>query len=108
MHVFKKKTFSEACVKYPVKAASILALYKVLAMSVATTPQELRQTLGTLDRFTPRSGWWVIDVGGNELRLIAAIDFAKQRIYVKHLFNHAAYDKANTWYRSPHNQGVMP
>ena len=108
MHVFKKKAFAEACVRYPVKATSIMALYKVLDMSMATTPLELRQTLSTLDHFTPRSDWWVIDIGGNELRLIAAIDFAKQRIYVKHLFNHAEYDKANKWYRNPKNQGVMP
>jgi mRNA interferase HigB len=108
MHVFKKKTFTEACLRYPVKTTSIMALYKVLEMSAATTPLELRQSLSTLDKFTPRSGWWVVDIGGNELRLIAAIDFAKQRVYVKHLFNHAEYDKANRWYRTPCNQGVMP
>lgn len=108
MHVFKKKTFTEACAQYPLKTSSIMVLYKVLEMSIASTPQELRQTLSTLDNFTPRSGWWVIDIGGNELRLIAAIDFAKQRVYVKHLFSHAEYDKANKWYRNPKNQGVMP
>lgn len=108
MHVFKKKTFAQACARYPVKATSIMALYKVLEMSVATSSLELRKTLATLDNFTPRRGWWVVDVGGNELRLIAAIDFAKQRIYVKHLLSHAEYDKANRWYRNPNNPGVMP
>ncbi|MNT89369.1 mRNA interferase HigB [compost metagenome] len=64
--------------------------------------------MSSLDNFTHRHGWWVIDIGGNELRLIAAIDFEKQRVFVKHIFSHAEYDKAIKWYRSPKNTGVMP
>ncbi|QEY63380.1 cytoplasmic protein [Metapseudomonas lalkuanensis] len=108
MHVFKKKAFTDACEQYPVKATSIMEIFKVLDKSTARTPLELKATLSSLDNFTPRHGWWVIDIGGNELRLIAAIDFEKQRIFVKHIFNHAEYDKANKWYRSPKNTGVMP
>ncbi|MCY1298450.1 mRNA interferase toxin HigB [compost metagenome] len=108
MHVFKKKAFTDACAQYPVKATSIMEIYKVLDKSTAGTPLELKETLSSLDNFTHRHGWWVIDIGGNELRLIAAIDFEKQRIFVKHIFSHAEYDKANKWYRSPKNTGVMP
>jgi mRNA interferase HigB len=108
MHVFKKKSFVEACEQYPVKAESIMAVFKVLNKSTASNPLELKEALSTLDNFTYRSGWWVIDIGGNELRLIAAIDFQKQYVNVKHIFSHAEYDKANKWYRSPKNKGVMP
>jgi mRNA interferase HigB len=108
MHVFKKKAFVDACAQYPVKAESIMAAYKVLDKSMASRPEELKTALSTLDNFTHRNGWWVIDIGGNELRLIAAIDFKKQYVNVKHIFNHAEYDKANKWYRSPKNKGVMP
>lgn len=108
MHVLKKTAFLEACRRYPIKAESIMAVYKVLDKSTADMPDELKAALSTLDNFTYRSGWWVIDIGGNELRLIAAIDFQKQRVFVKHIFNHAEYDKANKWYRSPKNKGVMP
>lgn len=108
MHVFKKKAFVEACEQYPVKAASIMEVFKVLDHSTARTPLELRTTLASLDNFTSCSSWWVIDIGGNEICLIAAIDFAKQRVYVKHIFNHTEYDKANKWYRNPKNTGVIP
>ncbi|WP_373273679.1 type II toxin-antitoxin system HigB family toxin [Pseudomonas taiwanensis] len=90
------------------KATSIMEIFKVLDKSTARTPLELKATLSSLGNFTHRPNWWVIDIGGNELRLIAAIDFEKQRIFVKHIFNHAEYDKANKWYRSPKNTGVMP
>lgn len=108
MHVFKKKAFVEACVQYPLKTESIMAVYKVLDKSTAHNPLELKDALSTLDNFTHRSDWWVIDIGGNELRLVAEISFQKQRVYVKHIFSHAEYDKANKWYRSPKNKGVMP
>ena len=108
MHVFKKKAFVEACAQYPLKAESIMAVYKVLDKSTARTPLEMKDALSTLDNFSPRSSWWVIDIGGNELRLVAAIDFQKQYVNVKHIFSHAEYDKANKWYRSPKNKGVMP
>lgn len=108
MHVFKKKAFVEACEQYPVKTESIMAVYKVLDKSTARNPLELKDALSTLDNFTHRSDWWVIDIGGNELRLVAEISFQKQRVYVKHIFSHAEYDKANKWYRSPKNKGVMP
>lgn len=108
MHVFKKRAFVDACLLYPLKASSIMEVYKVLDQSTAHSPLDLKATLSSLDNFTPRSGWWVIDIGGNEIRLLAAIDFVKQRVYVKHIVNHAEYDKANKWYRNPKNKGVMP
>lgn len=108
MHVFKKKAFVDACLLYPLKASSIMETYKVLDQSTAQSSLELKAALSSLDNFTRRSGWWVIDIGGNEIRMIVAIDFAKQRVYVKHIFNHSEYDKANKWYRNPKNTGVMP
>ena len=36
---------------------------------------------------------WVIDIGGNNLRLIAFIEFRDNRMYVKHIVTHSEYDK---------------
>ncbi|MDY7559531.1 type II toxin-antitoxin system HigB family toxin [Pseudomonas sp. 10B1] len=68
---------------------------------------ELKQTFNTLDRFTPRTGWYVIDIGGNNLRLIAAIDFVKHLVFVKHIYSHAEYARANKWYQA-HKTGIRP
>jgi mRNA interferase HigB len=46
----------------------------------------------TLGRFF-RDKWWVIDTGGNSLRLIAFIEFRNNCIYVKHIVTHAEYDE---------------
>ncbi|MCW7556249.1 type II toxin-antitoxin system HigB family toxin [Endozoicomonas gorgoniicola] len=34
-----------------------------------------------------------MDIGGNNLRLIAFIEFRDSRMYVKHIVTHAEYDK---------------
>ncbi|MGE6512545.1 type II toxin-antitoxin system HigB family toxin [Vreelandella aquamarina] len=46
----------------------------------------------SLDNFKYVDKWWVVDIGGNNLRLIAFIDFEKQRLFAKHLVTHVMYN----------------
>ncbi len=46
----------------------------------------------SLDNFKHKDKWWVLDVGGNHLRVIAFIQFVQNRMYVKHIVTHAEYD----------------
>jgi mRNA interferase HigB len=107
MRVFKKIAFDEAARRYPNDAANLDATYRLLSRSVADSSSELKSTFNTLDRFTRRNGWYVIDIGGNNLRLIAAIEFSKQLIFVKHIYTHAEYTKANKWYQKQ-KTGIRP
>ncbi|WP_332216051.1 type II toxin-antitoxin system HigB family toxin [Vibrio vulnificus] len=43
---------------------------------------------------------YVIDIGGNKLRLMAYIEFTQGRFYVKYIVTHAEYDKIIKAYRS--------
>lgn len=63
------------------------------------TPEELRRVFPSLDNFKYRDKWWVIDIGGNNLRLIAFIEFRDNRMYVKHICSHAEYDRLTEKYR---------
>lgn len=40
-----------------------------------------------------------LDVGGNNLRVIAYINFVNKRFYVKHITTHTEYDKLTRYYR---------
>ncbi|QDO84049.1 type II toxin-antitoxin system HigB family toxin [Shewanella psychropiezotolerans] len=53
----------------------------------------VRKFFATLDNFKYEDKWWVIDIGGNNLRLIAFIEFKDNRMYVKHICSHADYDQ---------------
>jgi hypothetical protein len=38
----------------------------------------------------------IFDVGGNNYRIVAGVDYRKQVAYVKHVLTHAEYDR-ETW-----------
>ena len=93
MHVISRKPFNEAAKKYPNDAAAIDAAYKSLRNGDFHSPNELKSLFPSLDNFKYKDKWWVIDIGGNNLRLIAFIEFRDSRMYVKHIVTHAEYDK---------------
>lgn len=39
--------------------------------------------------------YYVFDVGGNKYRIVAAIHFDHQKLYIRHVFTHKEYDKWN-------------
>ena len=93
MRVISRKPFREAAKRYPNDAAAIDAAYKSLRNGNFSNPRELRSLFRSLDNFRYKDKWWVIDIGGNNLRLIAFIAFRDNRMYVKHIVSHAEYDK---------------
>ena len=93
MHVISRKPFKDAAKKYPNDATAINQTYMVLRKGHFSSPAELRRLFPSLDNFKYKKKWWVIDIGGNNLRLLAFIEFRDNRMYVKHITPHAEYDK---------------
>lgn len=93
MHVISRRPFNEASRKYPNDADAIEAAYKTLRNGAFSNPLELKAVFPSLDNFRYKDKWWVIDIGGNNLRLLAFIEFRDNRMYVKHIVTHADYDK---------------
>ena len=93
MHVISRKPFKDAALQYPNQAEALDRIYKVLKADCFDQPDELRNFFPSLDNFKYKDKWWVIDIGGNHLRLIAFIEFRDKRLYVKHIVSHAEYDK---------------
>ena len=93
MHVISKRPFNEASKRYPNQQQALRDLYQMLSKGSFSSPGEMRKALPSLDNFKYKDKWWILDVGGNHLRLIAFIQFVQNRIYVKHIASHAQYDK---------------
>jgi mRNA interferase HigB len=51
---------------------------------------DLRRVFGSVDRV---GAFCMFDIGGNKYRLVAAIHFNHQVLYVRHVFTHAEYDR---------------
>lgn len=50
---------------------------------------DLKQVFNSVDRV---GDFYVFNIGGNKYRLIAAIHFDKQRLFIRHVFTHAEYN----------------
>jgi len=93
MHIISKRAFKEAAREYPNQKQALEDLYHVLDKGAFSSPDEMRRVFPSLDNFKYKDKWWVIDIGGNNLRMIAFLQFVQNRIYVKHIVTHAEYDK---------------
>ena len=99
LHVISRQPFNEAMLQFPNSAGALVYLLSVLEKETFSSPDEMRRQLPSLDNFRYRNKWWVIDVSGNTLRLIAYIDYRLQKVFVKHIVTHADYDKLTKYYR---------
>jgi mRNA interferase HigB len=99
MNVLTKTPFVEAARKCPNDRDALLTIYRVLSKGEFPDPLALKAVFPTLNNFKYVDKWWVIDVGGNNLRLVACILFKSQMVYVKGIFSHADYDKFTAQYR---------
>ncbi len=93
MHVISRKPFNDAAKLYPNQAVAIESVYKVLRNGQFNDPLALKAVFPSLDNFKYKKKWWVVDIGGNHLRMIAFIEFRDNRLFVKHIVTHAEYDK---------------
>jgi len=99
LHVLTKKPFVEAAKTFPNDADAIMAVYDILKKGAFKTPHELKQIFPSLDNFKYKQAMYVIDIGGNNLRLLAIIRFEYGKVFVKHIVTHTEYDKLCERYR---------
>jgi mRNA-degrading endonuclease HigB of HigAB toxin-antitoxin module len=57
---------------------------------------ELKQTFGSVD-YVPvgKRKFYVFDIGGNKYRLVAAIHFNTQTLFVRFMMTHVEYDRGD-------------
>jgi mRNA interferase HigB len=51
---------------------------------------ELKAIMNATDRV---GDFYVFDIGGNKYRIVAAIHFNRQMLFVRHVLTHAEYDR---------------
>lgn len=93
MHVISRRPFNDAVRAHPNHRQALEDLYRVLRKCEFESPDKMRRMFPSLDNFRYKDKWWVIDVAGNHMRVIAFIQFVQNRVYVKHILTHAEYDK---------------
>lgn len=89
MHLITNKRLQEFSVKHPQAHTSLQEWRRIVEARQFANFAELKATFNATDRV---GAYYVFDVGGNKYRIIAAVHFNTQRIYIRAVMTHKEYE----------------
>lgn len=95
MHIITRKRIQEFISKYPDSETSLENWYRIVKRARYNSFTELKQHFRSADYV---DGFVVFNISGNKYRLIAAIQFNRKKVYIRHILTHPEYDKGK-WKR---------
>jgi mRNA interferase HigB len=93
MHIITRKRLNEFAQKYPETKSALLQWYQLIKQGEFNSIAELRQTFPSADKVGKLT---VFNIGGNKIRLIAAIHYNRKKVYIRSILLHTEYNK-NQW-----------
>ena len=96
VHVISRKALREFWTVHAPAEAPLKTWFKAARAGSFKNLAELKQTFKSVDYVSPgKKSFYVFDIGGNKYRLIAAIHFEAQKLFIRHVLTHARYDKGD-------------
>jgi mRNA interferase HigB len=89
MHVITRKRLNEFAEKHRDARPSLAHWYAIMRKSRFANLAQLRETFPHADRV---GKFTVFNIGGNKVRLIAAVHYNRNKIYIRHVLTHQEYD----------------
>ena len=89
MHVITRKRLNEFVDRYPETQNAIVQWYQLVKQSTVGNFVELRETFPSADQVGKLT---VFNIGGNKVRLITAIHYNRQKLYIRAVLTHPEYD----------------
>jgi len=90
MHIITRKRLNEFSEKYPETRTALVQWYGLAKQNDFANFAELRVMFSSADQVGKLT---VFNIGGNKVRLIAAIHYNRKKIYIRAVLTHAEYDK---------------
>lgn len=90
MHVITRKRLNEFAVAYPDAKSALQQWYKRIKGKSFQNFAELREVFPAADQVGKLT---VFNIGGNKVRLIAAIHYNRQKVYIRAVLTHSEYDE---------------
>jgi mRNA interferase HigB len=90
MHVITKKRLDEFTKMHPDCRGALETWYRIVKNNDFSSFTELKAYFSGVDMVGKLA---VFNIGGNKVRLIAAIHFNRNKLYVRHVLSHAEYDR---------------
>jgi mRNA interferase HigB len=90
MHVISRKKLKEVVARHADLEGPLDAWFRIAKKASWGSLADVRKTLSSADAV---GKWTVFNIKGKQYRLIAEINYAGGRIYVRHVLAHAEYDR---------------
>jgi mRNA interferase HigB len=90
MHIISRKRLNEFAKAHPDSKIPLAHWHSVMKRNNFSTFVELRRTFPSADQV---GKFTVFNIGGNKVRLIAAIHYNRRKVYVRSVLTHAEYDE---------------
>jgi len=91
MHVITRKRLNEFADKYPETESALSRWYQVVKKRNFNSFAELRQSFPSADQVGKLT---VFNIGGNKVRLVAAIHYNRKRLYIRAVLTHEEYNRS--------------
>ncbi|MFM5898349.1 MAG: type II toxin-antitoxin system HigB family toxin [Dolichospermum sp.] len=90
MHVITRKRLNEFAKIHPDTKNALAQWYQLVKANEFSSFAELRQMFPSADQVGKLT---VFNIGGNKVRLIAAIHYNRKKIYIRAVLTHLEYDQ---------------
>jgi mRNA interferase HigB len=90
VHVISRKRLKEAAARHPELETALDAWFRIAKRASWQNLTDVRETFANADAVEK---WTIFNVKGNRYRLITEINYKFQRLYVRQVLTHAAYDE---------------
>jgi mRNA interferase HigB len=90
MHIITRKRLNEFAEQQPETTSALEHWYREMKRRNFTSFVELRAVFPSADQVGKLT---VFNIGGNKARLIAALHYNRQRVYIRAVLTHQEYDE---------------
>jgi mRNA interferase HigB len=90
MHVISRKRLNEFAEQHHALEPPLARWYSLMKRSDFSNFVELRAAFPSADQVGKLT---IFNIGGNKVRLIAAIHYNRRKVYVRSVLTHAEYDE---------------
>ncbi len=90
MHIITRRRLNDFAEKYPRVKTALQDWYKLIKSYNFSSFNELREIFPNADKVGKLT---VFNIGGNKVRLIAAIHYNRRKVYIRAVLTHEEYSK---------------
>ncbi|MCC6972496.1 MAG: type II toxin-antitoxin system HigB family toxin [Anaerolineae bacterium] len=90
MHIITRKRLNTFAAAHPDSGSGLQHWYKIMKAGAFSNFAELRGVFPSADQVGKLT---VFNISGNKVRLITAIHYNRQRVYIRAVLTHSEYDE---------------